>query len=60
VLGGTLPPVSSRQRLIALVVAVTAALLCLAIAGRADTSRDRNESIYICNVWNDRAWAGCP
>jgi hypothetical protein len=60
VLGGTLPPVSSRQRLIALVVAVTAALLCLGIAGRSDPAPDRKDSIYICNVWNDRSWAGCP
>ena len=52
---------SRPQRLIALLIAITAALMCLGMVGGDDErERDRNQSIYMCNVWNDRSWAGCP
>jgi hypothetical protein len=50
---------SRRNRLLALVVAMTAALLCLAMAGSSDSSQDGSPSRYLCSLWNDRSWAGC-
>jgi len=51
---------SRAQRLLALLVVITAALLCLGMVGWHEPERDRNQSLYMCNVWNDRSWAGCP
>jgi hypothetical protein len=44
----------------ALAIAVVAALSSLGIAGREDRPGDREQSLYTCTVWNDRAFAGCP
>jgi len=51
---------SRPQRLVALLVAVMAALLCLGMVSWDEPERDRNQSLYMCTVWNDRSWAGCP
>jgi hypothetical protein len=51
---------SRRQGLVALAVALMAAILCLGVASWDDPPRERNQSLYTCNVWNDRSWAGCP
>jgi hypothetical protein len=51
---------SQKHRVIALLVAVTAAILSLGVAARSDSPPERKQSLYICNVWNDRSWAGCP
>ena len=52
---------SRPQRLAALAIALVAALMCLGMVGWEDRERDgKRSSIYTCNVWNDRSWAGCP
>ena len=53
---------SRPARLFALAIVLVAALTCLGMASSDGTERDRerDKSFYICNVWNDRAWAGCP
>jgi hypothetical protein len=50
---------SRLQRLFALAIAILAAIMCLGMANRDNTDRDRKQSLYTCNVWNDRSWAGC-
>jgi hypothetical protein len=50
---------SRRSRLVALAVALMAAVLCLAMAGSSDSAQDDSPSRYLCNLWNDRSWAGC-
>ena len=57
---GSCGTMSRAQRLLALLVVITAALLCLGMVGWDEPERDRNQSLYMCNVWNDRSWAGCP
>jgi hypothetical protein len=51
---------SHKRRFVALLVAVTAAILSLGVAARSDSPQERKQSLYTCNVWNDRSWAGCP
>jgi hypothetical protein len=51
---------SRPARLFALAIVVVAALMCLGMASSDGTERERGQSFYTCNVWNDRAWAGCP
>jgi hypothetical protein len=50
---------SLPQRLTVLAIALVAALMCLGMANRDGTDRDRKQSLYTCNVWNERSWAGC-
>jgi hypothetical protein len=50
---------SGRSKLVALAVVLMAAVLCLAMAGASDSAQDDGPSRYLCNVWNDRSWAGC-
>jgi hypothetical protein len=50
---------SRVSRLVALAVVLIAAVLCLAMAGSSESAQDDGPSRYLCNVWNDRSWAGC-
>jgi hypothetical protein len=57
---GRCEKMSHKQRVVVLLVVVTAAILSLGVAARSDSPRERKQSLYMCNVWNDRSWAGCP
>jgi hypothetical protein len=50
-----------RRLALALALALVAALMYLGVANadRHDADRDARQSLYLCNVWNDRSWAGC-
>ena len=50
---------SRPARLFALAIVLVAALMCLGMASSDGTDRERGQSMYTCNVWNDRSWAGC-